>query len=217
MIIYRNNKKARSLQSRYPLPVSFFHFLHVGHHRCPTVVIMSGQTTRHRRNGMDRISQSLVNEWCINGAHVSEEPPAEHLCSAASGAQLGEFRSVGPCVLLPSPELCHFRRKHNTTPRNLQPFLSNTLLDSADTTLLQESSLSHSPPCNPLLCVPLISFLRWSVLTFVSPVPLMAFLKSFKMNASQTPVGGICLHLTGTLQPTRVKQEWCTLLRNEKD
>lgn len=90
--------------------------------------------------------------------HVRKESPAAHLCTAASGAQAQRNQTHRSMQTLAFSRTFHFRGKCTITPRNCQPFLSNTLLHSTDTALLQESSLSH-----PLLCKPLPMF-------FLSPL-----------------------------------------------
>lgn len=118
---------------------------------------------------------------------VSKESPAAHLCPAASGAQAQRNQTHGSMQTLAFSRTFHFRGKCMITPRNCQTFLSNTLLHSTDTALLQESSLSHPLLCKPLPRVLLISpFLRRPVLTFSSPDPLMAFLMFLNMNASNS-------------------------------
>lgn len=149
--------------------------------------IRTEKTAQEEWHGWNHLLTEYSQQGMPRGAHISKESPAAHLCPAASGAQAQRNNTHGSMWTPAFSRTCHFRGKCKITPRNLQPFLSNTLLHSTDTTLLQKSSLSHSLFCNPLPCVLLISpFIRRSALTFSSPNPLMAFLTSFKMNASNS-------------------------------
>lgn len=174
-------RRKSSPHSGYSCSVNLFLFSLVGPNRWSAAMVTSGQRRQHRRNAWPQ----SVTHWLkrhVSMVHGSKECPAEHLCSATVGAQAQRNQIHGSMWTLTFSRTCHFRGKCKITLRNLQPFLSNTLLHSIDTALLQESSLNHS-----LLCKSLISsFLRWSVLTFSSPSPLMAFLMSLKMNASNS-------------------------------
>lgn len=171
-------RRKSSPHSGYSCSVNLFLFSLVGPNRWSAVMVTSGQRRQHRRNAWPQ----SVTHWLKRDVSMVQECPAEHLCSATVGAQAQRNQTHGSMWTLTFSRTCHFRGKCKITPRNLQPFLSNTLLHSIDTALLQESSLNHS-----LLYKSLISsFLRWSVLTFSSPSPLMAFLMSLKTNASNS-------------------------------
>lgn len=148
------------------------------------------------------LSRSLLQHTCA-------QLPPEH--------RHRETRPMGPCRLLPVPELvilggsASYTQEPPTFPFK-HPVTPNTHSIAAEIFFKPLTSLQPSTLCSSYLPFSQAGspdlFITQST-DGLSSVPQNECIK--------IPAAGICLHLTGTLQPIRVKQEWCTLLGDEKD